>query len=245
MKINQNEFLSAVLDDEAGEFERRRLLDELCDDTALGETLSRYSLVGEAMRSQQLTVVNSGSFLAGIQSQLADEPVYQEVMVSAATNNVVQGGNQDSTQKAGGSAEQITTEQPWYRANTARYAVAASVAVAALAGVLVLQNDVSQPEVSDTLALQESTTPVGAEISAEVVTLAASESMTDAADTVVQAATSTPVTLAANSNRLMALADAGRTRQNVDTLTQYVTLHMQYRSSNGIAPSIQAVSYAK
>ena len=51
MNTSKTEFLSALLDDEAGEFEQRRLLDELNKDAELGQTLSRYALMAEVMRA--------------------------------------------------------------------------------------------------------------------------------------------------------------------------------------------------
>ena len=51
MNTSKTEFLSALLDDEAGEFEQRRLLNELNKDAELGQTLSRYALMGEVMRA--------------------------------------------------------------------------------------------------------------------------------------------------------------------------------------------------
>ncbi|MEZ5535138.1 MAG: sigma-E factor negative regulatory protein [Thiolinea sp.] len=234
MKTNQNEYLSALLDDEAGNFEQRRLLDELCENTELGKTLSRYALVGEVMRSQQRTVVDSGGFLAGIQARLEDEPVYNEVVAEAAATSgtVVQGRLQSDF------VMEKPLRQPWYRANTARYAMAASVAVAALAGILIAQNDSSRQDLTGTEALAKAGAP--AVVNANTVPTPESISNEPA-----QIAAGTPVAPVINTNRRMALADAQLGRETADTLKQYVTLHMQYRSSNGIAPSIQAISYAK
>ncbi len=234
MKTKQNEFLSAVLDDEAGEFERRRLLSELCDDVELGQTLNRYSLVGEAMRSQQRTVVDSGSFLAGIQAQLEDEPVYDQVVVAAAENDVVQGGKQSVNHSADQVAGAVATKQPWHRDNTARYAMAASVAVAALASVLLVQNTGLKSEVSDTMAKTEAPAALKS-----IAVVDAETTATGNGSAAVAAAK--PISGRNSPIRRVASLD----QQTADTLKQYVTLHMQYRSSNGIAPSIQAVSYAQ
>lgn len=80
MNTSKSEFLSALLDDESGEFEQRRLLNELRKDDELGHTLSRYAFIGEAMRAG-----NNGqrmgtglSLLSGIQAKLADEPAYTQ-----------------------------------------------------------------------------------------------------------------------------------------------------------------------
>jgi sigma-E factor negative regulatory protein RseA len=77
MNTSKEEFLSALLDDESGEFERRRLLDELKKDDALGQTLSRYAFIGETMRASKGQPMGQGvSLLSRIQEELADEPAY-------------------------------------------------------------------------------------------------------------------------------------------------------------------------
>ncbi|WGZ96328.1 MAG: sigma-E factor negative regulatory protein [Candidatus Thiothrix putei] len=77
MNTSKEEFLSALLDDESGEFERRRLLDELKKDDALGQTLSRYAFIGETMRASKGQPMGQGiSLLSRIQDELADEPAY-------------------------------------------------------------------------------------------------------------------------------------------------------------------------
>lgn len=81
MNTSKQEFLSAFLDDEAGEFERRRLLEELKKDDELGDTLSRYAFIGEAMRAGKGQPMGAGvSLLSRIQDELADEPAYQQVI---------------------------------------------------------------------------------------------------------------------------------------------------------------------
>ncbi|OQX01642.1 MAG: hypothetical protein BWK73_45380 [Thiothrix lacustris] len=84
MTISKEEFLSALLDDESGEFERRRLLDELKKDDALGQTLSRYAFIGETLRASQGQPMGQGvSLLSRIQDELADEPAYAQDKVVA------------------------------------------------------------------------------------------------------------------------------------------------------------------
>jgi sigma-E factor negative regulatory protein RseA len=79
MNTSKEEFLSALLDDESGEFERRRLLDELKKDDALGQTLSRYAFIGETMRASKGQPMGQGvSLLSRIQEELADEPAYEQ-----------------------------------------------------------------------------------------------------------------------------------------------------------------------
>lgn len=64
------------------QIEQRRLLDELSKDAELGNTFSRYALIGEVMRSKAKPVVASKDFLANIHAGLADEPVYDEGRLS-------------------------------------------------------------------------------------------------------------------------------------------------------------------
>lgn len=77
----KKENLSAFLDDESGNFEQRRLLDELPKDDELLDTLSRYTLIGDAMRKNQSTVTPPSDFLAGIHARLEEEPNYDNVYI--------------------------------------------------------------------------------------------------------------------------------------------------------------------
>jgi sigma-E factor negative regulatory protein RseA len=87
MNTNRAESLSAFLDDEAGEFEQRRLLDDLKKDEELGQTFTRYALIGEAVRagSNGQRAGLGVSMLSRIQEELEDEPVYTNVSVQSQT----------------------------------------------------------------------------------------------------------------------------------------------------------------
>ena len=99
MNASQEEFLSALLDDEVGSFEQRRLLDELSKDAELGNTLSRYALIGEVMRSNAKPVIARKDFLAGIHVGLEDEPVYDEKVVDLASRSPKTPANVPETNK--------------------------------------------------------------------------------------------------------------------------------------------------
>ena len=241
MNTSKNEFLSALLDDEAGEFERRRLLNELNADDELRQTLSRYALAGEVMRSGQQTVVSdSNSFLAGIQAELEDEPVYgendEQPVESAAP--VVPLARPAVAAKS--SRSSIRSSR---RENVMRFGMAASVAVAALAGILLLQSGGTQNTVNtpgEQMASSESSQGQTAE---KPVLVAANTSAADTAVSGTSVRADEPLNLAESvrirqSNKYL-------DRQTRDTLKQYVTLHMQSRANNAIVPSIQAVSYSK
>lgn len=82
MSTSKEEFLSALLDDAAGDFERRRLLDELKKDSELAQTLSRYAYIGEVMRAGQGQRIGTGkSLLSRIQAELDAEPAYDAANV--------------------------------------------------------------------------------------------------------------------------------------------------------------------
>lgn len=82
MSTSKTEYLSALLDDEAGAFEQRRLLDELKQDDELSQTLNRYALIGESLRSERSVMPAPTRFLSGIQDAIAEEDVHDTVQVT-------------------------------------------------------------------------------------------------------------------------------------------------------------------
>lgn len=77
----KTEYLSAFLDDEAGAFEQRRMLDETQKDNDLKKKIANYSLIGEAMRNEKSCMAVQPNFLADIHEKLEEEPVYQDVHI--------------------------------------------------------------------------------------------------------------------------------------------------------------------
>lgn len=76
MEMKKNEHLSAVFDDEATDFESRRMLDELSKDEAIQSTWARYDLIGECLRQPEASSasLSSGSdFLASLHKRLEEE----------------------------------------------------------------------------------------------------------------------------------------------------------------------------
>ncbi|HRJ52113.1 MAG TPA: sigma-E factor negative regulatory protein [Candidatus Thiothrix moscowensis] len=119
MNTSKTEFLSALLDDEAGEFERRRLLDELRKDDELGNTLSRYALIGETMRAGNAQRSSQGiSLLGRIQDELVDEPAYDQPAVQVPVRK---------------QAAMTSSRMGW------GVAMAATVAALAMGGMLFMQ----------------------------------------------------------------------------------------------------------
>lgn len=145
MNTSKTEFLSAFLDDEAGDFERRRLLDELGSDDELGNTMSRYALIGEAMRAggEKTMGMGDASFLAGIHDALEDEPAYDAPVVRTPTDE--QGA-----------------VRSW---RTVGMGLAATVAAVAVGGMLFVSKPSEQPQVAQAPAEQAVavTTVAGAE----------------------------------------------------------------------------------
>jgi len=86
--ISLIEHLSALYDNEAGSFEQRRVLDELGSSEDLRQKLSSYALIGEVMRTTEVTTTADSSFLAGIHSQIESDEEYHQVKLekTAATS---------------------------------------------------------------------------------------------------------------------------------------------------------------
>lgn len=81
MSVTIAEHLSSVLDGEAGEFEQRRILDELGDNETLASSLSCYALIGETMRNEKQSSIAGSDFLKGIHDKINEEPDYSEVQL--------------------------------------------------------------------------------------------------------------------------------------------------------------------
>lgn len=106
MSTSKTEYLSALLDDEAGTFEQRRLLDELKQDDELSQTFSRYALIGESLRSERAVVPATTNFLSGIQEAIADEDAHDTVQLAepSAVTAESRKGSVDSIWKYGMAA---------------------------------------------------------------------------------------------------------------------------------------------
>lgn len=87
--VSLTEHLSALLDNETGSFEQRRVLDELKSDDDLRQKLSSYALIGEVMRTTEVTTTADSNFLAGIHAQIEAEDEYHQVKLVKAKNDSV------------------------------------------------------------------------------------------------------------------------------------------------------------
>lgn len=81
--ITKIEYLSSVLDDEAGKFEQKRILNELQQDDAMLDKVASFSLIGEVMRNKQSSCTVQKDFLRSIHGEIAKEPTYNKVQASS------------------------------------------------------------------------------------------------------------------------------------------------------------------
>ncbi|MBK8455234.1 MAG: sigma-E factor negative regulatory protein [Thiofilum sp.] len=141
MNVTKYELLSALLDDEAGDFERRRLLNELKQDDELVATWRRYALTGEVLRKSHAPV-QKRDFLAGIHAAIDDE---------IATPNIV--------------PTPIVTEAnlakvtPMWR-TVMQYGAAASLGAVIMAAGLMFNNAANTPNPVAEVAVSAPVTPV-------------------------------------------------------------------------------------
>ncbi len=161
MSTNKQEFLSALLDDEAGTFEQRRLLDELKKDDELAHAFTRYALIGEAMRanaSGQRSALGV-SLLSRIQDELEGEPAYTGETVAS------------QTQQASTTAAKVVTKsvRPWRNIG---FALAAGIAALAVGGVLFLQ-----PAMHNTTSSIAANDPVTTEVTPKPVPVNAANAL--------------------------------------------------------------------
>lgn len=123
MTINKKEHLSALLDGEAGDFEQRRLLDEIQKDDEMRNSYANYALIGEMMRTPSSSKANiaSNNFLDSLNAKLEQETGFIESSTPSIANN-------DSVY-----------EYPNQKKKNGRiigFAIAASVATLAVVGAL-------------------------------------------------------------------------------------------------------------
>ncbi len=76
MKNKTNERISALLDGQLGRFETRRWTDELVKDEQLSGRLSRYQLIGDALRGDLPERLNN-SFSQSVMAKLDEQPAIQ------------------------------------------------------------------------------------------------------------------------------------------------------------------------
>ncbi|MBU2919246.1 hypothetical protein KO505_14960 [Psychrosphaera sp. F3M07] len=123
------ESISALLDDEVNQSELDSTLQQTVDTTENVEAFSRYSLIGDVLRNEQL-LETDGSFAAGIQAAIAN--VEQEV-VTEDSSVVDISSHVNWRSKVASKLKQFS--QSSTGRNSAQFAIAASVALVTIVGV--------------------------------------------------------------------------------------------------------------
>ncbi|MCF6194590.1 MAG: sigma-E factor negative regulatory protein [Kangiellaceae bacterium] len=224
--ISLAEHLSTVLDDEAGPFEQRRVLDELTSsDNAnnnsrkeLSEKLSHYALIGESMRSTNPTTVAGPNFLAGIHDKIAEEDQYHDVQLQDSV------ANDEMSQELSKSSSMLRP--------LGGFALAASFAAVAFMGV---QNH----QLGNQLA-EKSATIVAFTEAAKIEKLAQMKNQTAVVKSVAELAPTESKNIITEDKKEYKLANAHAR----SFLKRYVDSHVQYASTSTFVPSVRVIAYA-
>lgn len=214
--VSLTEHLSALLDDETGSFEQRRVLDDLKSNDDLRQKLSSYALIGEVMRTSEATVTADSSFLAGIHAQIESEDEYHQVQLPKESNESFNDKRQGSSS--------------WLRP-VGGFAIAASVAAIAFFGIQNYQ--------------QSNTNMLDAGMASTVMSTVA-PSANDLTEEKMATAKVAPATVSEIPMASVAKSDVfqqadARTRM---LLKPYVDSHMQYASNTAFLPSVRSIAYA-
>lgn len=215
-----NEHLSALLDDETGAFEQRRVLDELKSDSDLSQKLSAYALIGETMRtgdSEKPLITVGTSFLDGIHEKIELEDDFNEVVLDTGTFANTNSDQAVQTKTRAGSTS-------WLRP-VGGFAVAASVGALAFMG---LQN----------MGLLSSPGAVPSGIVNSSSPTAIAQTIPNSEKVDILTTSTNPI--ASEKDDQYADADA----QARSLLKRYVDSHMQYAASTTFVPSVRVIAYA-
>ena len=207
------EYLSALLDDEVGEFEQKRVLDELKSNDSLCDKLSTYALIGETMRSSDMEkpMLNLDSnFLAGIHSKLDEEEQYNDVQLNQSIANNQSANSQSWLKPFGG------------------FAMAASVAAIAILGV---QNYQLSGVLNQNIITENS------QRSKTMIAQKDQSIENDVAATATSPVTPNKEPMVATQE--YGQADT----QTRSLLKRYVDSHMQYASTAAFVPSVRVIAY--
>ncbi len=212
--VSMTEHLSALLDDEAGSFEQRRVLDELKQSDDLCKNLSHYALIGESMRSSQPVAVAGTSFLAGIHEKIDAEENYHDVQLidQAPASNDKQGS--------------------WLKP-VGGFALAASVAAVSVLSVQNYQLTKQQNAPVETIAVSQ---PIQKE---QLTTAEMQSAQVVSADTLAPATSDKAKAVASTDKKYRQANSHARS-----FLKRYVDSHMQYASTSTFVPSVRVIAYA-
>lgn len=219
-EVTLAEHLSALFDDEVGSFEQRRVLDELKSNDDLSKNLSRFSLIGESMRSSQSVAVAGSDFLANIHAQIDSEPEYNEVVLQDQTtvNNIAANDSQSS----------------WFRPISG-FAIAASVAAVAVVGFQNYQTN----EIQQSAAVIASSVPVIATPQKEQLSVSEMNSAVVVSADKMDASMTKSLARKGTSKEYQ-FADA-RARS---LLKRFVDKHIRHAPTSSFVPSVRVIAYA-
>lgn len=217
MNVDKKEYLSALLDDEAGDFERRRLTDEIYKDDELAQTMGRYALVGELMRSRadQPLVMAKPDFLSGIQAEIAKEDESSPLDIDPPL--VEQ--NTDS------KVTSLTEERSKRQLPFVRYGMAAAVGALAMGIVLTQSGLLSQNE----------------KVPMMTASVASQNNMQMATSASVEPTVIVPVAMPASYAQPLSLSRVDP--QTRELLKQYLAEHVRYAPTTTLVPTVRAASY--
>lgn len=267
--ISLNEHLSALLDDESGAFEERRVLDELKSDTALSTKLANYALIGETMRAgetQQSAPVlgaNLGAnFLACIHEKIAEEETYEQIadadladaddvadkVTHINSSQVTQPQEHASNNGSRAVSNTNSSEEKgffsWLRP-VGGFAVAASFGALAFMGLQnigVLNTPNSQPSQPNIVDRSGPTAIVQATPQAKLETSATLSAIQPTAKNLSSQNSSDKLAVASTTaNAAQQYVDADAKTRSM--LKRYVDSHMQYATTSAFVPSVRVIAY--
>jgi len=215
--ISINEHLSAMLDDEAGSFEQRRVLDELISDKQLSQKLSNFAMIGETMRmgeSEKPVQLLGSQFLDSIHEKIAHEDAYNEVVIESENNTQATQTNTDSNSS-------------WFRP-IGGFALAASIGALAIMG---LQN---------TGILNNNSAPI------ESTADGSSQTEIANSTPVSLPAENDEALIKKQSEEIAAAIEDQYVEADAQTramLKRYVDTHMQYATTSTFVPSVRVIAY--
>jgi len=225
MEMKKNEHLSAVFDDEATDFESRRMLDELGKDEAVQSTWSRYDLIGECLRQPQTSSasLSSGSdFLASLHKRLEEEA---PAILAANDKNVASNipaisGNHALDLTIANQPKQVASLQ-----HRAWFKPAIGLAATATFAAVVL---VSAPDLTG----EQQTTTVTQSIAANDQQMIKEQELA-----ALEQAEAEALAEAEREKRLQLAVDQRQRR-----LQYYLESHVEHASRTTIAPTIRTVA---
>jgi len=214
-QLTLTEHLSALLDDEAGGFEQRRVLDELSSNASLRQKLSSYALIGETMRSENVHIARS-DFLSSIHDQINDEEEYHHIEIGS---------------------QAVQSSRSWLRP-VGGFAMAASVAAIALLGFQNYQLQNNQQPLHTLASANTSSVNINTKQPKTQLTAAEMKAakVVSAADMVAANDTKED----ANQDSVTYQQADASTRSY---LKRYVDSHMQY-APRAFVPSVRVIAYA-